>query len=125
MDRKVGGQVAANFLKFEVLQRNPDWGAKSTFGCKCCNPFALFLLRNCVAKMIALQMEGWRICTASCKAIALQSRLTESGEFQMADMPRFRFPDLILLLMVVAVAGGARAWYVMAATNNGSEPAPF
>jgi 4-amino-4-deoxy-L-arabinose transferase-like glycosyltransferase len=43
----------------------------------------------------------------------------------MADMPRFRFPDLILLLMVVAMAGGARAWYVMAATNNGSEPAPF
>ena len=43
----------------------------------------------------------------------------------MADMPRFRFPELILLLMVVAVAGGARAWYVMAATNNGSEPAPF
>ena len=43
----------------------------------------------------------------------------------MADMPRFRFPDLILLLVVLAVAGGARAWYVMAATNNGSEQPPY
>src|SRR6516165_4022444 len=90
MDRKVGGQVAANFLKFEVLQRNPDWGAKSTFGCKCCNPFALFLLRNCVAKMIALQMEGWRICTASCTAIALQNPSNLENLIFSRKLPRLR-----------------------------------
>src|SRR5260370_28949855 len=43
----------------------------------------------------------------------------------MADMPRFRFPELILLLAVVAAAAAARAWYVLEATNNGLEPAPF
>ena len=67
---------------FEALQRNPDWGAEShfvAFGCKCCNPFAWFLLRNCVAKMIALQMEGWRICTASCKAICVTKPRLENG----------------------------------------------
>src|SRR5579864_5053861 len=46
-------------------------------------------------------------------------------EHPMADIPRFRFPDLILLLLVVAVAGGVRAWYVMSATNNGAEASPF
>jgi 4-amino-4-deoxy-L-arabinose transferase-like glycosyltransferase len=43
----------------------------------------------------------------------------------MGDMPRFRFPDLALLLVVLAAAGGARAWYLMTCTNNGQDAPPF
>jgi hypothetical protein len=43
----------------------------------------------------------------------------------MNDLPPFRAPDLLLVVLVLAIAGGARAWYVSAAADNGSALAPL
>jgi hypothetical protein len=40
-------------------------------------------------------------------------------------MPRFRFIDLLMALLVLVVAGGARAWYLSAVVDNGLAPAPL
>lgn len=42
----------------------------------------------------------------------------------MAEL-RFRWLDWFSLLLVLAVAGGARAWYIWAGTNSGAAPAPL
>lgn len=38
----------------------------------------------------------------------------------MSDLPRFRFPDLFLLLFILALAGGFRALYVSVTTEDGA-----
>jgi hypothetical protein len=43
----------------------------------------------------------------------------------MTEMPRFRFADLVLLVIVLAVAAGARVWYISVGTNHGAGPAPL
>src|SRR5262245_46875789 len=42
----------------------------------------------------------------------------------MTNMRRFGLGDLILFLVIVAGAAGARAWYVVYCANDGSGPAP-
>jgi 4-amino-4-deoxy-L-arabinose transferase-like glycosyltransferase len=42
----------------------------------------------------------------------------------MTEMPRLRLPDLLLLLIVLAVAGGGRAWYLIRCADNGKTPGP-
>jgi len=43
----------------------------------------------------------------------------------MTEMPRFRFTDLLLLVIILAIAAGLRVWYVSAGTGHGSWPAPL
>jgi 4-amino-4-deoxy-L-arabinose transferase-like glycosyltransferase len=43
----------------------------------------------------------------------------------MTEIPRFRALDLILLLLVLAVAGGVRAGYLKACADNGYNAGPF
>lgn len=43
----------------------------------------------------------------------------------MTEPRPFRFADLLLVLLVVAAAGGARAWYLSACADGGQGPGPF
>src|SRR2546426_8047301 len=43
----------------------------------------------------------------------------------MTDLKRFGFLDLILLVVVFAAAGGARAWYLMDCADMGKAGAPL
>jgi 4-amino-4-deoxy-L-arabinose transferase-like glycosyltransferase len=43
----------------------------------------------------------------------------------MTDMPRFRFADLLLLLILLAIAAGSRIWYVGVGTDQGFGPPPL
>ena len=43
----------------------------------------------------------------------------------MTEMPRFRFADLVVLLLILAVAAGARVWYVSVGTDSGQGPTPL
>jgi len=43
----------------------------------------------------------------------------------MTELPRFRLPDLLLLVLVLAAAGGARSWYLMTCADNGNGPGPL
>jgi 4-amino-4-deoxy-L-arabinose transferase-like glycosyltransferase len=42
----------------------------------------------------------------------------------MSDIPRLRLPDLLLMLIVLAVAGGGRAWYLIRCTDSGKTAGP-
>jgi hypothetical protein len=44
---------------------------------------------------------------------------------KMTENGRLRLPELILLLIVLAVAGGARAWYLSACAEDGNVPGPL
>jgi hypothetical protein len=43
----------------------------------------------------------------------------------MTDLPRFGLKELLLLLLTLAVAAGARAWYLIACADNAGRPAPL
>jgi hypothetical protein len=43
----------------------------------------------------------------------------------MTDVPRFRLADWLLLLGIVAAAGGLRAWYLTSALDSAGAPAPL
>src|SRR6516225_8287291 len=43
----------------------------------------------------------------------------------MADLRRFGFADFLLLVLVVALAGAARAGYLMTCCDNGRSPGPL
>ena len=43
----------------------------------------------------------------------------------MADLRRFSLADWLLLLTVLGVAAGTRAWYLSAGTDNGNAPGPL
>jgi 4-amino-4-deoxy-L-arabinose transferase-like glycosyltransferase len=43
----------------------------------------------------------------------------------MTDIPRVRTADLLLLAIVLAVAGGGRAWFLTECADNGKTPGPL
>ncbi len=43
----------------------------------------------------------------------------------MIEMPRYRFSELLLLVLVLAAAGGTRAWYLTTCADHGRTPGPL
>src|SRR5205807_2366004 len=51
--------------------------------------------------------------------------LSPASRIIMADISRFRLPDVLVLVVVLATAAGARAWYLTSCADNGRKAGPL